>query len=1004
MKTKLHWGRCCNRSSLFRTITTALLLATLSACGGGGGGGGEEGGGIIGTGIQLRGTVPTNRQFAESTIEIKSASGERTTGVIGTNGRFTVDAVPGDAPYLLKVDLGNDNAYFGVAHSLDAASVTQNVHAYSDLAIRNWFATQGLDIDAAFNSSGALSNLPSEAEIAAIDARILNVLRESLSAYGLAGTNLSTVSFDSDNLGVDRFLDRNPVLINNGTITIIITEPNDDTQAIVSSGLPINTDLTAPDNVPPSSPTGLRVLPSASNEIVLAWESATDNIAVSGYEVVRDGVVVATTAFPLFIDSPLDSGVTFDYSIIAVDAADNKSLPSETGSSQTLAAPDTTAPPAATDLSFETSNDGIVVRWTQSSIGDVASFRVLRGEGPTMLDQVARVTSTALTDGGLNSGTEYCYQIITSDASVNESAPSEIGCASTTGTVLGGGTGVEPPAVITPPTGSVSALLDVDVSGLLCETELETINIAEIVTLDAPCYRVSSNINVNQNGQLIVAAGTVLKFASGNRLQVNDGGSLTVNGTEAQPVVFSALDPTPGIWDGVQFRFSNSTRNVLNNLVIEFGGQINGAALSTVGFTSSQVRLSVNNVLVRGSVGDGVALSANSIIGDFNELISTGNARSASASAAVASNFGPDSQLTGNTLDALAIENSTLAVATTWQKIDVPYQLDRIDIDAPLSIPAGAELRFESGGLLEVGTDGSLSAIGTVAEPIVFTGLEPTPGYWSGIKFRFSNSTNNRLAHAVVEYAGSATSDGAGVYMVAFTSSPARLAVADSIFRFNEGPGFRFSDNVTVMEFSNVLSTSNGVSGVVAPSSIGSLGANLDLQGNTQDGLRMINGTLQTAATWPALNVPYLFDRLDVDAPLTVSPGASFVADSGGVIEVGTDGSLNAVGSVSLPITFVGSQSITGHWDGIDFRFSNNPLNVLDFVTVSNGGGGGASATSGNISLACFLSSPVQVAISNSTLSESAGFGIYRNDASCGINVGANVTFSGNVQGDINTP
>ena len=104
----------------------------------------------------------------------------------------------------------------------------------------------------------------------------------------------------------------------------------------------------------------------------------------------------------------------------------------------------------------------------------------------------------------------------------------------------------------------------------------ESTSISEIVTLDEPCYRVNSNINVNQNGQLIVAAGTVLKFGSGNVLQVNDGGSLTVNGTESQPVVFSALDPTPGIWDGVHYRFSNSTRNVLNNLVIEFGGEPNG--------------------------------------------------------------------------------------------------------------------------------------------------------------------------------------------------------------------------------------------------------------------------------------------------------------------------------------------------------------------------------------------------------------------------------------------
>ena len=1000
-----------NRFPLFRTLTTAVLLAGLSACGGGGSDGEIFGDGpiIIGTGSDIRGTVPTNRQFADSTVAIRSASGEMTTGSIGSNGRFNVDGVLGDSPYLLRVDLGNNEAYFSVAHSSDTTSITQNVHGYSDLAIRNWFATQGLDVEAAFNSTGPIQSLPSAAEIAAIDTRIFDVLSESLAAYGLSGTNLSTVSFDSDDLGVDFFLDRNPVLINNGTITIIITEPTDDTQAIVAEGLPIDTDLTAPDNVPPSAPTGLRVLPSASNEIVVVWESARDNIAVSGYEVLRDGVVVETTAFPLFIDSPLDSGVTFNYNIVAIDAAGNRSSLSEPGSSQTLAAPDTVAPPVATDLAFVTSNNSIVVRWTQSNISDVASFRVLRGIGSTMLDQVAVVTSTALVDGGLNSGIEYCYQIITTDASINESGPSAIACATTDGTNLvdgstGGGVTTPPVAPPTNTPADPGSLLAVDVSALSCETVLETTTIASLVTLDAACLRVTSDIRVNQGGQLVVAAGTVLKFESGNALIVNEGGSLAVNGTVAEPVVFSATDPTPGIWDGVSYVRSNSTRNVLNNLVIEFGGESTGAALETSGLSGSQVRLSLNNVLVRGSIGDGVELSENTIIGDFNGLISTGNGRSALVPAVLASNFGPNSQLSGNTVDGLSITNSTVDTATTWQRIDVPFLLDRVDVDAPLSIAAGSELRFQAGGELAVGEDGSLSAIGTATETIRFTGLEMTPGFWTGITFTFSNSTNNRLEHAIVEYAGSGATNGAGVFINGLSIFPARIAATNTVFQFNEGPGFRFTGSVIVSEFSNIQSTGNSFSGEIGLLTVPTLGDNLDLQGNTRDGLRILNGTMETAAIWPALNVPYLFDRLVIDALLTVSPGASFVADNGGVIQVGEDGALNAVGTAAMPITFIGEQNVAGHWDGLELIFSNSPSNQLDFVTLSNAGGGGASATTGNIDMTCLSIFPGQLTISNSTINNSAGFGIYQSDSTCTVNIGANVTFSGNTQGDINVP
>ena len=101
----------------------------------------------------------------------------------------------------------------------------------------------------------------------------------------------------------------------------------------------------------------------------------------------------------------------------------------------------------------------------------MASFNVLRGEGQAMLDQIARVTSTALTDAGLNSGTEYCYQIITNDASANASGPSDIACATTTGAVVGGDQSPVTPPVVTPPAGN-QGLLAVDVSGLVCETDL----------------------------------------------------------------------------------------------------------------------------------------------------------------------------------------------------------------------------------------------------------------------------------------------------------------------------------------------------------------------------------------------------------------------------------------------------------------------------------------------------------------------------------------------------
>ncbi|WP_116051107.1 PKD domain-containing protein [Amycolatopsis palatopharyngis] len=88
-------------------------------------------------------------------------------------------------------------------------------------------------------------------------------------------------------------------------------------------------DLTGPgDTEPPDIPGGLRVTGTSSEEVVLEWAAAADNAAVAGYEVLRNGDVVATTGISTFSDGPLVSSVGFDYQVRAVDSAGNLSNPS----------------------------------------------------------------------------------------------------------------------------------------------------------------------------------------------------------------------------------------------------------------------------------------------------------------------------------------------------------------------------------------------------------------------------------------------------------------------------------------------------------------------------------------------------------------------------------------------------------------------------------------------------------------------------------------------------
>ncbi len=106
------------------------------------------------------------------------------------------------------------------------------------------------------------------------------------------------------------------------------------------------TSLGAPDTVAPSAPTGLTATPVSSVQINLSWTAATDNVAVTGYRVFRDGNQIATTTTTSYNDVGLAAGTSYGYAIRALDAAGNLSAPSTTVNA-TTATPDTVSPSVA---------------------------------------------------------------------------------------------------------------------------------------------------------------------------------------------------------------------------------------------------------------------------------------------------------------------------------------------------------------------------------------------------------------------------------------------------------------------------------------------------------------------------------------------------------------------------------------------------------------------------------------------------------------------------------
>ncbi len=156
-------------------------------------------------------------------------------------------------------------------------------------------------------------------------------------------------------------------------------------------------------------------------------------------------------------------------------------------------------------------------------------------------------------------------------------------------------------------TTAVLTISDVVIS--VCNGEITDRDITVDTTLNEPCYKVPNGISVNNPAKLTISPGVKLQFASGTQLVVNKGASLSATGTEAQPIVFTAQEATPGYWKGIKFNLSNSINNQLDYVTIEYAG---GGDASTSGnitstcFPSSPTRFSVTNSTIKDSFGWGV--------------------------------------------------------------------------------------------------------------------------------------------------------------------------------------------------------------------------------------------------------------------------------------------------------------------------------------------------------------------------------------------------------------
>ena len=81
----------------------------------------------------------------------------------------------------------------------------------------------------------------------------------------------------------------------------------------------------AGDTEAPSVPTNLFAGTVSDSRIDLSWSASTDNVAVDGYRVFRDGMGLGVTAAPSYLDTGLTAGTSYSYRVSAFDTSGNES-------------------------------------------------------------------------------------------------------------------------------------------------------------------------------------------------------------------------------------------------------------------------------------------------------------------------------------------------------------------------------------------------------------------------------------------------------------------------------------------------------------------------------------------------------------------------------------------------------------------------------------------------------------------------------------------------------
>lgn len=523
-------------------------------------------------------------------------------------------------------------------------------------------------------------------------------------------------------------------------------------------------------------------------------------------------------------------------------------------------------------------------------------------------------------------------------------------------------------------------------------------------------YWLNGSVTVTQGSTLTIAAGQIIK-ARDTGLTVN--GTLKAQGLAAAPIVFTSFEDDAtggntqndatgaaigknGDWIGITFG-NSSINNQLDFVSVLYAG----GASSSAAVVDNGAPLMMNHGVIAYSKTAGMRMvGASPTLASDTFANNTGAAISMDlASAPTITN---PNVINHNGINAVVLDAGSLPGNVTWNNPGIVYWLPgtvTVPMGNTLTIGAGQIIKAAPGvnGLLIV--NGTLSAMGTAASPIIFTSYEDDStggntqndgtgtatgknGDWGSITFA-ATSTNNNLDFVNVLYGG-----GLGASAAVIDSS-VPLIMNDGLIANSAGPGIRIVGASPTLA-SDTFRNNAGAAISMDLASTPTITNPSVLNHNGINAVVLDGGSLPGNATWNNPGIVYwLPSTLTVPQgkTLTIAPGQIIkvaAGSNGSLVNLVVNGTLMAQGTAAAPIVFTSSKDdatgghtgndatgastgTNGDWGNIQFA-STSTANVLNNAKVLFGGGVFGSAA--------VIDNGAPLVFNNSVISNSGSAGL----------------------------